>query len=572
MKLLKPCSLPRTESIEKDFEAGCLAEGSVIVYVWRQRDTEVVAESIQASGVPGGVVCYHGGMDSGSRANAYSKVCDTKSRVGNVFFFTIYLLLTKFLKSQFMRGKARICVATVAFGLGVNKADIKGVVHMYLPASPEHFLQEIGRAGRDGRQAKAVALVVKEEVVIRHSQAHADLISKSQLKTIFLQFRDQVKAIIDSLSCNHWSDVPAIGIPIPLEKFSSLSDCKEGTIETIFSLLELREGGAAPYLQVEGTTIDQITVSLKRRTLEKLSEKESVMKCIANCAVCVDPPVGEKAPEPDSIEDVFGDVKENSRQRQFVAYSFGSYRFSVTECSNLLGPSAQPRHVFAALRRLSSMGEVELLFDKTSAGRALRIILNNEGLGLFLDESGSSNYIETLVNEIGDQLASIAAVSASKVLDMNYIMHEVAKVAIDSAGSSKSTTDGSKTASLKRFQQLSKKYFDCSEDERLFVESPEVMQVFVQEFSEKEILIDSLSIISQFGTGTKIPNGGNLRLGDAETLDYTALAVTKFLHGMTTVRFPFSLAYQNPLFGKWKAIRFDKLLATVEKLLKSQST
>lgn len=47
-----------------------------------------------------------------------------------------------------MRGKARICVATVAFGLGINKPDIRGVVHMCLPPSLEHFVQEIGRAGK----------------------------------------------------------------------------------------------------------------------------------------------------------------------------------------------------------------------------------------------------------------------------------------------------------------------------------------------------------------------------------------------------------------------------------------
>lgn len=76
VKLLKPCSRQPGEGADKqrDFQAGCLAKGSVIVYVWRQRDTEVVAESIQASGVSGGVVCYHGGMDSGARSNAYSKV------------------------------------------------------------------------------------------------------------------------------------------------------------------------------------------------------------------------------------------------------------------------------------------------------------------------------------------------------------------------------------------------------------------------------------------------------------------------------------------------------------------
>ena len=53
---------------------GSFSIRSVIVYVWRQRDAEVVAESIQQAGVSGGVVHYHGGMDSGARSNAYSKV------------------------------------------------------------------------------------------------------------------------------------------------------------------------------------------------------------------------------------------------------------------------------------------------------------------------------------------------------------------------------------------------------------------------------------------------------------------------------------------------------------------
>ena len=55
-------------------EEGCLAKGSVIVYVWRQRDTEIVAEQLNGAGIRGGVVCYHGGMDAGDRSRAQSKV------------------------------------------------------------------------------------------------------------------------------------------------------------------------------------------------------------------------------------------------------------------------------------------------------------------------------------------------------------------------------------------------------------------------------------------------------------------------------------------------------------------
>lgn len=75
-KILKPRSdkSPRDKDERIAAYAGSLSKGSVIVYVWRQCDTEIVAENLNASGVTGGVVVYHGGMDSGSRSRAQSKV------------------------------------------------------------------------------------------------------------------------------------------------------------------------------------------------------------------------------------------------------------------------------------------------------------------------------------------------------------------------------------------------------------------------------------------------------------------------------------------------------------------
>jgi ATP-dependent DNA helicase Q4 len=60
---------------------GCLATGSVIVYVWRQRDAEVVAENIRAAGISGGVAVYHGGMNSVDRNKAQSRVSQLSSLV-----------------------------------------------------------------------------------------------------------------------------------------------------------------------------------------------------------------------------------------------------------------------------------------------------------------------------------------------------------------------------------------------------------------------------------------------------------------------------------------------------------
>ena len=93
----------------------------------------------------------------------------------------------------FTRGskKVRVVVATVAFGMGVDKPDVRGVVHFHLPQSVEHYVQEVGRAGRDGKPAHCHLFLCDQDFVKIHSLAHSDGLDRWQVREAIRLFRER---------------------------------------------------------------------------------------------------------------------------------------------------------------------------------------------------------------------------------------------------------------------------------------------------------------------------------------------------------------------------------------------
>jgi ATP-dependent DNA helicase RecQ len=120
-----------------------------IVYCSTQREVELVHAVIRRFGVP--AHRYHGGMGSAERTAE---------------------------QEAFMRPNRRtVMVATSAFGLGIDKSDIRYVVHFQSPASLEQYVQEAGRAGRDGLRANCILLHDPEDRTI-----HEALLSRSRVR------------------------------------------------------------------------------------------------------------------------------------------------------------------------------------------------------------------------------------------------------------------------------------------------------------------------------------------------------------------------------------------------------
>ena len=114
---------------------------SGIIYCGTRAKTETLAQALEEAGYSS--CFYHGGMDADLR---------------------------RVVESRFAIEDGLIVVATVAFGMGVDKPDIRWVVHADLPKSIENYYQEIGRAGRDGGQAQTLTLYGADDIRFRRNQ------------------------------------------------------------------------------------------------------------------------------------------------------------------------------------------------------------------------------------------------------------------------------------------------------------------------------------------------------------------------------------------------------------------
>ncbi|WP_294957768.1 DNA helicase RecQ [Sulfurovum sp.] len=147
---------------------------SGIIYTLSRKSTESVAHFLQSKGIE--AKAYHAGLPTQEKNATYA---------------------------DFVADRVQVVVATIAFGMGIDKSNIRFVVHMTLPKTLENFYQEIGRAGRDGLEAETLLLFSSQDIV--QQKMFIEDLPETPYKQHAFNKLDSMVRFANSENCRHQS-------------------------------------------------------------------------------------------------------------------------------------------------------------------------------------------------------------------------------------------------------------------------------------------------------------------------------------------------------------------------------
>ena len=243
---------PKTKNVDKDIIKFIKANPgkSGIIYCLSRKKVEELAEILQANEIP--VKAYHAGMDSVVRSQT---------------------------QDDFIMEKIDVIVATIAFGMGIDKPDVRYVIHYDSPKSLEGYYQETGRAGRDGGEGQCIAFYNSKDLQKLEKFLEGKPLAEQYIGRQLLR---ETTAYAESSVCRRKLLLHYFGENYEVENCGNCDNCRHPKkqvearemLETVLeAIIALKENFKAEYV---------IDVILGKETSDVLSHKHEELECFGS--------------------------------------------------------------------------------------------------------------------------------------------------------------------------------------------------------------------------------------------------------------------------------------------------
>ncbi len=509
-------------------EGGGLEHGPCIVYVWLRRTAEALAEQLCSHGYK--TVAYHGGMSLRDRKKA---------------------------QTAFMKGRVRIIVATVAFGLGLNMKNVRGVVHFDMPTSIEGYVQEIGRAGRDGKKAYCHVLFSDDDFRLHHSLAHSNGLDFVQIRELLGMLFQKEKEVATSSSSRRtvWH------VSVKLMDVCTRLDVREEVVETLLSLLEV---ASRKMVRLRGSVLDHCVVVFQKKKPSVLAEENAIIAAV--CKVGVEVNNG-------------GGGTPAAASASGCGYSHGCVHAGVINVVQALGGEFSPHNVMKELSRLRDEGEIKYSLSERSYHVTLDCYHGNK---YWFDDEKLNVLSEALLN----QMREAEALEARRVEEM-YIVLSNSVITDDLSngdmkmpgrriGQNEKETSFLQDRITQYFQvqqhkqdqqqqQQQRKGDEENDNNSVAIELPHEEIAKHQSMLQRDaaILMNDPTFRGVVGNdGRTCPHAWILK--DKAVL---SRSISRFLHGIGSVAFPSLIWRQSHLWRRYVHLSFEDVLSVITSTL-----